>query len=64
MAFTGYLAEFSLPEIFQFLEQGHKTGLLTIRTLPDNETQKVQSHYIWLHQGRILAAADRVDDKG
>lgn len=64
MAFTGYLAEFSLPEIFQFLEQGHKTGLLTIRTLPDAETQKVQSHYIWLHQGRILAAADRLDDKG
>lgn len=63
MAFTGYLVEFSLAEIFQFLEQGHKTGLLTIRSLPA-QTQKVQVHYIWLHQGRIVAAADRLDGKG
>ena len=64
MAFTGYLAEFSLPEIFQFLEQGHKTGSLTIRTLPTAQSQEVQAYYIWLHQGRIVAAADRLDEKG
>lgn len=64
MAFTGYLAEFSLPEIFQFLDQGHKTGSLTIRTLPAAGTAVVQVYYIWLHQGRIVAAADRLDDKG
>lgn len=64
MTFTGHLAEFSLPEIFQFLEQGHKTGSLTIRTLPDETADKVQVHYIWLHQGRIVAAADRLDNKG
>lgn len=64
MAFIGYLAEFTLPEIFQFLEQGHKTGLLTIRTLPADLTQKLQVHYIWLQQGRVVAAADRLDDKG
>lgn len=63
MTFTGYLAEFSLPEVLQFLEQGHKTGLLTIRTLPTALTQEMQSHYIWLHQGRIMAAADRLDDE-
>ena len=64
MTFTGHLSEFSLPEIFQFLEQGHKTGSLTIRTLPDETNDKVQVHYIWLHQGRIVAAADRLDNKG
>jgi len=50
MAFNGYLAEFSLPEIFQFLEQGHKTGSLTIRTLPTAQSQEVLVYYIWLHQ--------------
>lgn len=64
MAVTGYLAEFSLPEIFQLLDQGHKTGLLTIRAVPDAQTQKAQSYYIWLHQGRIVAAANRLDQKG
>ncbi|WP_017314951.1 DUF4388 domain-containing protein [Mastigocladopsis repens] len=64
MAFTGNLAEFSLPKIFQFLEQGNKTGLLTIRILAADLTAVVQVHYIWLHQGRIVAAADRLDQKG
>ena len=63
MKFTGYLAEFSLPEVLQFLEQGQKSGLLTIRTLPTALTQEIQSHYIWLDQGRIIAAADQLDDE-
>ena len=28
MAISGYLSEFSLPEIFRLLEQGNKTGRL------------------------------------
>lgn len=64
MAFTGYLSKFSLPEIFEFLEQGYKTGLLSIRTLKDNENQQAENHYIWLRQGRIVAAASRLDNQG
>lgn len=64
MAVTGYLVELSLPEIFQFLDQGHKTGLLTIRALPVAQPPSSQAHYIWLHQGRIVAAANRLDQKG
>lgn len=64
MELSGYLAEFSLPEIFQFLEQGQKKGLLTIRALPAAQNQQVQGHYIWLLHGRIVAAADRLDNKG
>jgi hypothetical protein len=52
MALTGNLAEYTLPEIFQFLEQGQKSGSLTIRTFPPAETA-VDTYYIWLHQGRI-----------
>lgn len=61
MAITGVLSEFSLPEIFQFLEQGHKTGLLTIQPLA---VQKGAVHYIWFQIGRVVAAADRLDHQG
>ena len=58
MAFTGYLSKFSLPELFQFVEEGHKTGLLTISSLSTNK-----AYYIWLRQGRIVCAADSLDNK-
>lgn len=64
MAMTGCLAEFSLPEIFHFVHQGRKTGLLTIHTEPDSHAQQEESHYIWLHQGQIMAVADRLDGQG
>lgn len=64
MAVTGYLAEFSLAELFQFLEQGNKTGLLTICPLADAQAGKQQNHYIWFDQGRIVAAASMLDQQG
>lgn len=64
MAITGVLSEFSLPEIFQFVEKGHKSGLLTVRTLPGIPSQPGVSHYVWFHLGRVVAAADRVDGQG
>ncbi|MBP5975902.1 DUF4388 domain-containing protein [Brasilonema sp. CT11] len=64
MIFTGNLAEFPLPSIFQLLEQGNNTGLLTIRTLAADVTAFKPVCYIWLFQGRVVAAADRLDKKG
>lgn len=64
MAFTGYLSKFSLPEIFEFLEQGYKTGLLSIRALKDDRDRLAENHYIWLRQGRIVAAANSLDNQG
>jgi hypothetical protein len=64
MAFSGYLSKFSLPEIFEFLEQGYKTGLLSIRALKDNPHSLAENRYIWLRQGRIVAAANRLDNQG
>jgi len=64
MSLDGRLAEFSLPEIFQLLEHGNKTGLLTLRTSPTNLLEQVQNHYIWLQQGQIVAAANRPDHQG
>lgn len=69
MALSGFLNDFSLGETFQVLEQGEKTGLLSIRELkPTNlskqEATPDQKYYIWFKQGRIIAAADRKDHQG
>lgn len=64
MCVTGLLSDFSLPEIFQFIEKGHKTGLLTLRALSDSASKPEQSYYIWMRQGRIVAAANRLDQQG
>jgi hypothetical protein len=60
MTITGQLSEFSLPELFQFLEQGQKTGLLTLQSM----SQDAKRHHIWFRQGRVVAASDRDDRLG
>ncbi|MBE9129151.1 MULTISPECIES: DUF4388 domain-containing protein [unclassified Coleofasciculus] len=64
MSITGYLSDLSLPEIFHLIEKGQKTGLLTLRTLPENQTGLQPSYYIWMYQGRLVAAANRTDQQG
>ncbi|MBA3922712.1 MAG: DUF4388 domain-containing protein [Nostocaceae cyanobacterium] len=63
MALQGCLSKFSLPEIFQFLEKGYKTGLLSVR-ITATSMPATSVYYIWLHQGRIVAAANRLDSQG
>ncbi len=50
------LIDFSLPEVFQFIEKGKKSGLLSFDTS--------EPHYIWMEYGRIVAAANRLDHQG
>lgn len=64
MTVTGYLADFSLPELFQLLEQGNKTGLLTICTLNDKTSVDRYNHHIWFSQGQIVAAGNSLDHQG
>ncbi|MBK1988643.1 DUF4388 domain-containing protein [Sphaerospermopsis aphanizomenoides BCCUSP55] len=65
MTITGNFADFSLPELLQFLDQGKKTGILYIEFLAaENDKKKKQVYYIWLHQGRVVSAADRLDQQG
>lgn len=64
MSITGSLTDFSVPEIFQFIEQGHKTGLLTLTALPEYQATPSPAHHIWTYQGRIVAAANRLDHQG
>ncbi|MFK0732515.1 MAG: DUF4388 domain-containing protein [Gloeotrichia echinulata GP01] len=64
MTITGNFADFSLPELLQFLDHGKKTGVIYIEFLPqENQNGKKQVYYFWLHQGRIVAVADRLDQK-
>lgn len=64
MSVTGYLADFSLAELFQLLEQGSKTGLLTICPLADRPGNNHRNHHIWFRQGQIVAAANSLDHQG
>jgi hypothetical protein len=64
MSITGSLSDFSLQEIFQFLENGKKTGLLTLRTLPESPTTPLSIHYIWVSQGSLVAAANQLNHDG
>jgi len=68
MKITGYLSEFSLAEIFRFLEQGHKTGCLSIK--PVEEPDEIPAflladeYYIFFHHGNIAAATTTLDHQG
>jgi hypothetical protein len=64
MAISGFLSELSLPEIFQLLEQGKKTGRLTIKAQSPHSSLKGENFYIWFKQGLIVAAANRLDGQG
>ncbi|EGJ33429.1 MULTISPECIES: DUF4388 domain-containing protein [Moorena] len=64
MSVTGHLTDISLPEVFQFIAQGQKTGLLRLLPLPINQATPRRIHYIWVYQGHLVAAADRLDNQG
>jgi hypothetical protein len=64
MSLTGYLSDYSLPEIFQFVEQGYKTGLLSIQPESDAFQEPEKVHYLWIQGGRIMAVAEQLDNKG
>lgn len=66
MKITGYLSEFSLGEIFRFLEQGQKTGCLSIKPV-ETETLSIpprRHHYIFFRLGQIVAATYELDHQG
>jgi hypothetical protein len=63
MCIKGSLEDFSLSEIFQFLQKGRRTGLLTVCGSPASQAMQ-PPHYIWVYQGQIVAAANRLDQQG
>jgi Domain of unknown function (DUF4388) len=64
MALAGYLSEYSLAEIFNFVHEGNCTGLLSIS--PDRNSGIIANHphYLWFECGRIIAVTSGLDGKG
>ncbi|HIK36087.1 MAG TPA: DUF4388 domain-containing protein [Thermosynechococcus sp. M98_K2018_005] len=68
MKITGYLSEFSLGEIFRFLEQGQKTGCLSIK--PGEMAGRMplipqtREYYIFFRLGQIVATTTSLDHQG
>lgn len=56
MPITANLTDFPLLELFQFIEKGSRSGLLSFYIGPPL--------YIWFEQGEIVAAANRLDRQG
>jgi hypothetical protein len=65
MALTGYLADYSLAEILQFIQQGSKTGLLLISIEP-NPAENIAgiNEYTWFQNGRVIAHAKDLSSFG
>ncbi|HEY9701524.1 MAG TPA: DUF4388 domain-containing protein [Allocoleopsis sp.] len=59
---SGKLSEYSLGELFQFIQEGKKTGILTIQEINDKNTSKIV--YIWCSQGKIVAASNNLKATG
>jgi hypothetical protein len=60
----GYLSEFSLGELFQVLEYGKKTGKLSLITKTKDKLTPNKNYLIWFHQGKVIAASNRLDYQG
>lgn len=65
MKLSSSLADFSLAELFQLIDQGRKSGCLSIFTIPDRHPQgsNSQHFYIWFEQGYVVAAANRLNGR-
>lgn len=64
MCLTGSLTDLSLPEILLFAEKGKKTGLVTLFSEPVDQSKSLPIYYIWMYQGRLVAASHHLDERG
>lgn len=64
MSVTGCLSDFSLREIFQFIEQGQRTGLLTLSAARESPATAPSMYYLWVSKGNIIAAANQLNQQG
>ncbi len=65
MAFNSSLKDFSLAELFRLIDQGHRSGCLTV--YPSSEqaiANAPEGYHIWFREGRLIAAARQLDGQG
>jgi hypothetical protein len=61
MGLTGYLAEYSLAEVFRQIQNDSLTGLLTVETEDDSVKMSTSNYYLWFQSGRLVAMARSLD---
>ncbi|WNC60220.1 DUF4388 domain-containing protein [Thermosynechococcus sp. QS41] len=68
MKISGYFSEFSLGEVFRLLEQGQRTGCLSIKliNMPNILTVLPQSqeYYLFFRYGNVVAATTTLNQQG
>lgn len=57
MSLAGYLSEYSLAEIFHFVQDGNKTGLLWLEPEPKSDRATNANYYLSFQAGRIMSVA-------
>jgi hypothetical protein len=57
MSLAGYLSEYSLAEIFHFVQDGNKTGLLWLEPEPSADRAVGENYYLAFQAGRIVSVA-------
>jgi predicted DNA-binding ribbon-helix-helix protein len=65
MSIRGSFEIFSLPELFQIIDLGSKSGRLIVQVLAPLKTQELNGpYYIWFDRGRLVAVTNRFNQKG
>ncbi len=74
MSISNSFRNFSLAELFQLIDQGRKSGCLTVWTSAESQDTDVKGqYYVWFIQGRLVAVtnsltkkdlASRISDRG
>ena len=58
MSLAGYLSEYSLAEIFHFVQDGNKTGVLSIEPEIGSSQSLKDNYYISFQSGRVMSVAN------
>jgi Domain of unknown function (DUF4388) len=65
MSIRGSFEIFSLPELFQIIDLGSKSGRLIVQILTVPKTQELNGpYYLWFDRGRLVAVTNRFNQKG
>jgi hypothetical protein len=65
MSIRGSFEIFSLPELFQIIDLGSKSGRLIVQVLTLPKTEELNGpYYLWFDRGRLVAVSNRFNQKG
>jgi hypothetical protein len=65
MSIRGSFDIFSLPELFQIIDLGSKSGRLIVQVLTSSNSKENQGpYYLWFERGRLVALTNRFNHRG